>query len=144
MANPWRLLLHIRSFIRWDTASLALQFIKSTAVRLLLTLCAGEHQDHKQPPLWQLPLPTTCPCHHERSQKSHNSTRKLKMSTKTHSCFTWWDTCDGRKADQLVCWVLSRPLPLQDMTLIFFKPAFHYQCLHTHQNNLFAKTHTNG
>lgn len=117
----------------WDTASLALQLIKSSAVRWLFSLCAGEHRD-----LWAVTTLTAASPHclplalWEVPKKPH-STRKLKMSTKTHFCFPWWDTCDGRKADQLVCWVLSRPLPLQDMKLIFFKPAFHYQSLHTHQ-----------
>lgn len=69
--------------------------------------------------------------------------QKSENVNQEHSCFSLWDTCDGRKADQLVCWVLSRPLPLQDKKLIFFKPVFHYQCLHTHKNNLFTKTHTN-
>lgn len=75
-------------------------------------------------------------------EKLH-SAKKVKMPTKTHSCFSWRDTCDSRKADQLACWVLSRPLPLQNVKLIFFKPAFHYQCSHTPQNNLFTKTYIN-
>lgn len=62
------------------------------------------------------------------------------MSTKTQSCFLWRDSCGGRKADQLACWVLSRPLPLPNIKLVLFKPAFHYQCSHTHQTNLFTKT----
>lgn len=57
-----------------DTASLALQLIKSSAVRWLLALCAGNTEICERSPLWQLPLPATCPRHFKRSPapaKSH-------------------------------------------------------------------------
>lgn len=83
----------------WDTVSLALQLIKSTAVRRwLLALCAGEHGDPRAATAPTAASPHRCPGRSERGPKKPHSTRKVNMSTKTHSCFSWWDTCDGRKA----------------------------------------------
>lgn len=130
----------------WDTASLALQLIKSMAADNCLLFVPREHGDLQA----VTTLTNTSPCHlpsalrdvPSTGEKPH-STKKVKMSTKTHSCFSWRDTCDSRKADQLACWVLSRPLPPQNTKLSVFKAAFHYQRSHTHQNNLFTKTYLN-
>lgn len=126
----------------WDTASLALQLIKSTAVRWLLTLCwgtprsaSGHHSDSclSPPPALDTPRGLKKATFHERTENVNQDAFMLFMMR-----YLWWQ--ESRPAGLLV---LSRPLPLQNMKFIFFKPAFYYQCLHTHQNNLLTKTNTN-
>lgn len=145
MENPWRLLTSIRiSLTRCETwHPLLYSSLKARQRDGCLLFVPKEHGDLQA----VTTLTTTSPRHLPSAlrvvpstRETQHSTKKVKMSTKTHLCFPWRDTCDGRKADQLACWVLSRPLPLQNIKLIFFKTAFHYQCFHTHQNNLFTKT----
>ena len=148
MADLWRLLLCIRrSLTRCKTQHpLLYSSLKAQQRDGCLLFVPREHRDLQA----VITRATASPRHLPSALgevpstgKKPHSTEKVKMSTKTHSCFSWRDTCDGRKADQLACWVLSRPLPLQNVKLVFFKPAFHYQCSHTHQNNLFTKTYIN-
>lgn len=80
-----------------DTASLALQLIKSTAVRWLLALCAGNTEICKRSPLWQLPLPTTCPRHSKRSPALAESYIPSESETVNQDAFMlfmmrylWW------------------------------------------------------
>lgn len=148
MANPGRLLPRIRrSLTRCETQQpLLYSSLKAWQWDGCSLFVPREHGDRQA----ATTLTTASPRHlplalrevPSTGEKPH-STKKVKMSTKTHSRFSWRDTCDGRKADQLACWAPSRPLPLQNVKLVFFKPAFHYLCSHTHQNSLFTKKYIN-
>lgn len=72
-----------------DTVSLALQLARSTAVRWLLALCAGEHGDQQEViTLTAASLPTTCPWHSERSPKSHTPPEKWKCQPRRIRAFS--------------------------------------------------------
>lgn len=110
------------------------------------SLCLGNTRDLQVVTI--LTITSSChlpsaPCEVPSTGKKLHSTKRVKISTKPQPCFSWWHTHNGKKADQMACWVLSRPLPLQHIKLIFFKPAFYHQCSHTRQNNLLTKTCTN-
>lgn len=82
MANPWRLLPCIRSFMSGKTQPLL--SYSSLKVQLwdgFLLFVLGNMEICKQLPLWQLPLPATCPQHSKRSPppgKSHIPPEKWK------------------------------------------------------------------
>lgn len=79
MANPWRLLLHIRSFTKCETqpplpySSLKVQLWDGCLLSVL-----GNTETYKESPLSQLPHPTTCPWHSKKSPKSHIAPEKWK------------------------------------------------------------------
>lgn len=66
----------------------------------------------------------------------------LKISTKTQPFYFGKGTFgkDGkRKLVYLAYQLLSRPLPIQNAKLYFFKPVLLYKHAHKHQNDLFTK-----
>lgn len=143
MANPWRLLLHIRSFTRCETqpplpySSLKVQLWDGYSLFVLgnqdlqaVTTLTAASPHHLPLALREVPKKATF---HQRTENVNQDTFMLFVMR-----YLWWQ--ESRPADLLGPFQTSA---LQDMKLIFFKPAFHYQCLHTHQNNLFTKTHTN-
>lgn len=71
----------------WDTASLALQLIKSSALRWLLALCAGEHRDLRAVTTLTVASPPAFPWHSESSQKSHIPPENWKCQPRRISAF---------------------------------------------------------
>lgn len=88
MASPWRLLLDIRSFSRCETQPpLSYSSLKVQLWDGCLLSGLAHTEICKQSPLWQLPLPTTCPWHAERSPKSHIPPKKWKCQPRRIHAF---------------------------------------------------------
>lgn len=112
MANPWRLLQCIRIFTRCETQSpLPYSSLKAQLWYGCSLFVLGNMEICKQSPLWQLPLPTICPWHSERSPKSHIPPEKWKCQPRAFMLFImrylWWQ--ESRAAGLLGPFQTSAP-----------------------------------